>query len=233
MLRRYTQFFQKMNDATKQPKLLGFAGQRGVGDSDHLREMMRREVIAMRDLIGRRMIAITSAAAGADGVFLKTCVELRVPVIVILPDSEARSANDNEDSEEWAMTQRLCSVALAKYVFPSSHLASDAYDLVTQQLLEWADAFLFVCNGEPQVGAACKEEAVKEARDLGIPSRIINVMSHTAKWEIPPDPSRKARHGFDTRADLLDFLDARFQSQSERFWRPGTAMPGSAEYPLS
>ena len=57
-----------MNDATKQPKLLGFAGQRDVIDPDRLRVVMRREVIAMRDLLGKKMIAITSAAAGADGV---------------------------------------------------------------------------------------------------------------------------------------------------------------------
>ena len=203
-----------MNDATKQPKLLGFAGQRDVIDPDRLRVVMRREVIAMRDLLGKKMIAITSAAAGADGVFLKTCVELRIPTILILPVSEARFANDDEDAEEWAMTRRLCSVALAKYVVPSRHLALDAHHLVTQQLLEWADAFLFVWSGEPQVGVACTGETLKEARDLGIPSRIIDVVSYTAKWETPPDPSRKARCGFDTRADLLDFLDARFSEQA-------------------
>lgn len=202
-----------MNDAAKQPKLLGFVGQRDVIDSERLRAVTRCEVIAMRDLLGKRMIAITSAAPGADGIFLKICVELRIPVIVILPFPEEQFADEYKDAEEWAMTRQLCSVALAKYVVPGNHLASDAYHLMTQQLLEWVDAFLFAWNGELQERAFCTAEAVKEARDLGIPSRMIDVMNYTAKWEIPSDPSRKARHGFDTRADLLDFLDARFSEQ--------------------
>lgn len=202
-----------MNDAAKQPKLLGFAGQRDVIDSEHLRAVTRSEVIAMRDLLGKRMIAITSAAPGADGIFLKTCVELRIPVIVFLPFPEEQFADVFKDAEEWAMTRRLCSVALARYVVSGENLASDSSHLVTQQLLEWADAFLFASRGELQEGASYTAEAVKEARDLGIPSRMIDVVSYTAKWETPPDPRRKAKHGFDTRADLLDFLDARFSEQ--------------------
>ena len=83
-----------MSDTADQPKLLGFTGQHDVPDPEGLRVAMRREVVAMRDLLGKRMIAITSAAAGADGVFLKTCVELRIPAIVILPYPEERFAND-------------------------------------------------------------------------------------------------------------------------------------------
>lgn len=202
-----------MNDAAKHPKLLGFAGQRDVINSEHLRAVTRCEVIAMRDLLGKRMIAITSAAPGADGIFLKTCVELRIPVIVFLPFPEEQLADEYKDAKEWAMTRQLCSVALAIYVVPGNHLASDAHHLVTLQLLEWADAFLFAWNGELQEGASYTAKAVKEARDLGIPSRMIDVVSYTAKWETPPDPRRKARHGFDTRADLLDFLDARYSEQ--------------------
>jgi hypothetical protein len=75
--------------------------------------------------------------------------------------------------------------------------------------LEWADAFLFVWNGERQKGVGGTGETVEEARDLGIPSRVIDAHSFSARWETPPDPNRKARHGFLSRADLLDFLDAR------------------------
>ena len=52
-----------------------------------------------------------------------------------------------------------------------------------------------------------------EARDLGHPSRVIDTKTLTARWETPPDPHRKARHGFHSRADLLDFLDVRFRPE--------------------
>lgn len=198
-----------MSDAGEQPKLLGFAGHRRVSKTEDLREAIRREVAAAKELLGKRMIAICSAAAGADLIFLKTCVELRIPAIVILPFPEERFEEDFEDEEEWAMAQRLSGVALAKYVAPGGKKAPEAYQIVSRLLLEWADAFLFVWNGERQKGVGGTGETVEEARDLGIPSRIIDAHSLSARWETPPDPNRKARHGFLSRADLLDFLDAR------------------------
>lgn len=199
-----------MSDAAQQPKLLGFAGHRNVLDPEALREVIRGEVIAMRDLLGKRMIAVSSAAAGADLLFLKTCVELRIPAIVILPFPEEKFAQDFEDAEEWAMVQRLIGVALAKYIAPGGLGAPEVYQVVSRLMLEWVDAFLLVWNGEPPKGPGGTGETVEEARDLGIPSRVIDANSLAPRWETPPDPSRKARHGYHSRADLLDFLDARF-----------------------
>lgn len=199
-----------MSDASGQPKLLGFAGHRKVPDTEAMRAAIRRELLAMKELLGKRMIAMTSAAAGADLLFLKSCVELRIPAIVILPFPEERFAEDFEHAEDLAMARHLCGVALAKYVAPGGHEAPEAYQIVSRLILEWADAFLFAWNGEPPKGAGGTGETVEEARDLGIPSRVIDADSLAPRWETPPDPHRKARHGFHSRADLLDLLDARF-----------------------
>jgi len=199
-----------MSDASEQPKLLGFAGHREVPDAEGLREAIRSEVEAMKELLGKRMIVISSAAAGADLLFLKTCVELRIPAMVILPFPEERFAEDFEDAEEWAMAQRLCGVALAKYIAPGGLGAPEAYQLVSRLMLEWADAFLFAWNGDAPRGVGGTGETVGEARDRGIPSRVIDATSFATRWVTPPDTGRRARHGFESRADLLDFLDARF-----------------------
>lgn len=199
-----------MSGTTEPPKLLGFTGHRDVPNTEALRAAIRREVVAMKELLGKRMIVISGAAAGADLVFLKTCVELRVPAIVILPFPEERFAGDFEDAEEWAMAQRLFGVALARYVAPGEQGEPEAYQVVSRILLEWADAFLFAWDGGPPKGAGGTGETVSEARDLGIPTRVIDAKSLRPHWEVPLDPSRKAKHGFDSRADLLDFLDARF-----------------------
>jgi hypothetical protein len=192
------------------PKLLGFAGHRSVPDPEGLRLAIRKEVEILRETLGKRTIALCSAAAGADLIFLKSCVELRVPAIVILPFPEARFAEDFENAEEWVLAHRLCGVALAKYVAPGAGDSPEAYQVVSRLLLEWADAFLFAWNGEPPKGVGGTGESVAEARDLGIPSRVIDPTELVSRWEMPPDPHRKARHGFGSRLELLDFLDARF-----------------------
>ena len=143
------------------------------------------------------MTVICGAAPGADLVFLRACVEMRIPAIVIMPFPEERFAEDFPDKDEWILARHLTGVALAKYVVPGG-----GYDGVSRHLLDWADAFLIVEDGEGSLR--------REARDLGIPSRIIDGSNLGAGWDIAPDPQRNARHGFGNRADLLDFLDARF-----------------------
>lgn len=188
-----------MIDPGKQPKLLGFAGHRRVQDAEGLRGAIRRELLEMRELLGGRIIAVSSAVEGADLIFLRTCVDLRIPAIVILPFTEGKFSEEFEDAKEREMAKHLTGVALARYVAPEdSHAAS-------RHLLEWADVFLFAWDGDSQM------EAVGEARDLGIPSRIIDPTSLEARWGVPPEGARKARHGFESRAELLDFLDARYQ----------------------
>lgn len=191
-------------------KLLGFAGHRKVPDAERLRTSLLTELAAMREMLGGRMTAITSAAAGADLIFLRACVTLRIPAIVILPFPEERFAQDFADPEEWKLSRDLAGVALARYIAPGGHEAPAAYHAVSRHLLDWADAFLFAWDGEPPRGTGGTGETVSEARDLGIPARVIDSTSLATRWETPPDPGRKARHGFESRADLLDFLDARF-----------------------
>lgn len=199
-----------MTDPSLQPKLLGFAGHRRVADKEALRLALRAGLEEMKNLLGGRMIALCSAAAGADLIFLRCCVDLRIPAVVILPFGEERFSQDFEDPEEWVFATHLMSVALAKYVAPGGKEAPEAYQVVSQIMLEWADAFLFAWDGQPQRGAGGTGETVGEAANLGIPSRIIDTASYDTRWNVEADAARQARHGFETRKDLLEFFDARF-----------------------
>lgn len=183
-----------MKDTGGQIKLLGFVGPRVIPDHASLRKAIAVALSEMKAQLGDRITAICGAGPGADLVFLRACVEMRIPAIVIMPYPEERLAEDFPDKEEWVFARHLTGVALAKYVAPGG--------MVSRHLLDWADAFLFASDGEDSLRG--------EARDLGIPSRIIDASTLGASWDIPPDPQRSARHGFDNRADLLDFLDARF-----------------------
>ncbi len=193
----------------RQPKFLGFAGHRHVPDKAALAGAIRRELLVIREIYGPRLIAICSAAAGADLIFLKSCVDLRMPAIVILPFPEERFSEDFEDPTEWEMAEKLTGVALAKYVAPGGKAAPEAYQIVSRQMLGLADVFLFAWDGEAARGAGGTGETVSEAADTGLPSRIVDAGTFEARWAVPPDPARRARHGFPTRAELLDFLDDR------------------------
>lgn len=182
-----------MSELGRQPKLLAFAGHFEALDRAGLAAVVRAELLALRENLGRGMIAISCVASGTDLVFLRACVELRIPAIVLLPFPE----NDFEDPAELELARHLTSVALAKYVLPA------------RNLVEWADVLLLASDGSPT------GEIADDARDLGIPTRLIHPTTLETCWLIPPDTSRNARHGFDTRQDLLDFLDGRFGGNSQ------------------
>ncbi|WP_411826788.1 hypothetical protein [Luteolibacter sp. AS25] len=200
-----------MSDTEKQPKLLAFAGHRKVENKAGLGIVLREEITRMRELLGPRVMAISSAAAGADLVFLRTCVEMRLPVVVIMPFPKERFAEEFEDPAEWKLAENLMSVALAVYVEPGGMDTPEAYQQVSRHKLHWADAFLFAWNGEPASAPGETGETVQEARDMGIPARIVDAGSLITRWDVPADGLRNARHGFPDRKELLEFFDEKFQ----------------------
>jgi hypothetical protein len=175
-------------------KLLGFAALAEAIDSAAFAAVIRSELEAARDLLGANMIAVSGAATGPDLIFLRTCIELRIPTIVFFT-SDASFLPETEK-----LLGNLLSVSLAKYPRPSSstHLT----------ILEWADALLCPCRNE-------ENEILSDALALGIPTRKLDSTSLAAHWTQPPHASISPRHGFPTRRELLEFLDIRFGKQFE------------------
>lgn len=194
----------KMIDREKQPKLLGFAGHADVADAGALRIVIREELLRMREILGARMIAVSGAAAGADLIFLKNCVELRIPTVVILPSPKVHFQKHFKNAEEWKLAEGLLSVALEVYQVLE---AGEDRQLISRQMLDWADAFLFGWDAEV---AGKTGETMEDARHMGVPARVIDAGSLIGRWEIEVDQSRAARHGFADRRELLEFFDARF-----------------------
>jgi hypothetical protein len=155
--------------------------------------VIRRELEAARDLLGSNMVVLSGAQTDSDLTFLRTCIELRIPTIVLVPSEVPLFARD--DPEKSKLLETLVSVSLAKYFFPTS-----SKDL---PILEWADALFCACSDD-------EHEILTDALALGIPTRKLHSTSLAAHWTHPPKPASSPRHGFPTRRELLDFLDKRF-----------------------
>ena len=195
-----------MTELEFQPRLIGFAGPSKLSNPDALQLAIRRELTTIKETFGPRVTAVSRIGSGANLLFLRVCVEQRIPMILISPHSAKRLAEDFQNIEEWTMARHMISVALAKYVVPEQE---DANRTVHRYLLEFADAFLFAWHGEPGDEKDRTGDILTETRDLGIPARIIHVEELNARWSFEPDLQRGARHGFETRKDLLEFFDAR------------------------
>ncbi len=173
-------------------KLLGFAAVAEVMDHTAFATAIRVELEAARDLLGANMIVLSGAGTDSDLTFLRTCIELRIPTIVLLPSDGPFISEAHP--EKFKLLENLLSVSLAKYHLPPSSQATP--------ILEWADAFLCACCDD-------ENEILTDALALGIPTRKLHSSSLEAHWTHPPQLTSSARHGFPTRRELLEFLDKR------------------------
>jgi|AntRauTorckE6833_2_1112554.scaffolds.fasta_scaffold10845_4 hypothetical protein len=190
-----------MTGNVSQTNLVGFAGHESSAGETELKAVMRDELKVLRDLFGPRLTTVSSITTLSDLAFLKCCVELRIPAILILPD-EPEHLSKSFTETDWNMARHLMSVSLACYVAPGQPSETPASSLI----LEWADVLLCVQN---ESAAHSSKEALEDATALGVPSRIIDDPTLETRWSFPPDPTRSARHGFETRKELLEFFDTR------------------------
>lgn len=172
-------------------KLLGFTARAEADDNTAFAHAIYSELEATRILLGSNMVALSGARTLTELTFLRTCIELRVPTIVFLPNEVPFS--DEPESETSKLRKSLLSVTLATYLTPQPFLP----------ILEWADALIFA-NSEDE------DEFLADALALGIPIRKLHPLSLKADWTHFPHPASPAKHGFPTRRELLEFLDKRF-----------------------
>ncbi len=180
-----------MSAPIKGPRLLAFSATPHLSLAENFQETLHAEVPRIKQLLGEGLIALSSADSQADLLFIRACVNFRIPVIV-LADSDRPHA---EDDQHLALSKALLSVALAKYTMLNTGTRA-----ISSYLLEWADVLLLANS------PSASEEILENAIALGIPTRTLS----PAVWRIPFVPVAAPRHGFDTRRDLLDFLDLRF-----------------------
>lgn len=185
-----------MSPPIRQPRLLAFSAVPELLLAANLQETIRAEMQGMKQLLGEGLIAVSPAASPAELLFFKACVDLRIPVIVLASSDGPQPA----DTRHQALSKALLSVALARYTTPVTHTRP-----ISTYLLEWADVLLLT-DSAPSSGVI-----LEDALAIGIPTRTLS----PALWRIPFAPDTSARHGFDSRRDLLDFLDLRFAGRTE------------------
>ena len=116
----------------------------------------------------------SSAAAGADLIFLEACRELGMAYSVVLPFPEERFREDFDDAAEWQRAVDLMKSASSIELAPGNEVAPEAYHLAAREILDVSDALLFLWDQQPARGIGGTAESVTEARERGMPVRIID-----------------------------------------------------------
>ena len=160
--------------------ILGFAGHRTLAVPAAISHSIRCAIEDFRKQVDGDVIGRASAAAGADLLFLEACRDAGLPYSVVLPFTENRFRGDFETEAEWSHVKSLINSAASVEIAPGHEGAPEAYHLASREILDVADAMLFVWDGKPARGIGGTGETVIDARDRCVPHRIIDATSGMA-----------------------------------------------------
>lgn len=157
--------------------IIGFAGHRRVPDPAGAKAAILGCLKEFKASAEGEWAGRSSAAAGADLIFLEACRDLGIAYSIVLPFPKERFREDFEDASEWEKACSLMDGAASVEIAPGNEVAPEAYHLAAREILDVSDVLLFLWDQQPARGIGGTAESVTEARERGLPVRIIDAGS--------------------------------------------------------
>lgn len=195
--------------------ILGFAGHRSLQDPTAIDHSIRVAIENFRKQVDGEVMGRASAASGADVLFLEACRDAGLAYSVVLPFTEDRFREDYDSDAAWARTKELLNGAASVEIAPGHEGAPEAYHLAAREILDVADAMLFVWDGKPARGIGGTEESIADARERRTPHQIIRAENgelgafETAKPFPWTEPDFARLPGGDDMEAVFETLDQR------------------------
>jgi hypothetical protein len=161
--------------------IVGFSGHRELTQPSSVAAQIGAALDRLAATCGS-LSAVSSAASGADIIFLEEVARRKLPHLIILPFHKARFEKDFTPSD-WPRVQACVGKAL--HVEEISGAASDdeAYMEAGERTVEQADIVIAVWDGQPAAGLGGTADAVAHARMLEKPLIWINPLTGRVEEE--------------------------------------------------
>ena len=164
---------------------IGLSGHQQIGDestvqfvSQQLRDLLATYRQMARDK-GQEMVACSALAMGADQLFVKTALELGIPVEVVIPCAKyAEIFPTSEALDEYHCLLNSCQNV---HSLPFEDCSNDAYLAAGHWIVDQSDLVLLVWNGYPAAGKSGTADIASYARLVGRPFVHIHTRLHTIK----------------------------------------------------
>jgi hypothetical protein len=171
------------NSVVRLPEVLaiGFTGHRKVPD-----EAKSRQVIC--DFLARQMeshigivYGISSAASGGDQLFAESCLELNIPLRILLPRPAEQFRTDFDDTS-WQRTLRIMENAISIEVTGRHESRNEQYYDCGIQTVAESQLLVALWDGQPSRGKGGTQEMVSYSRKTGHPIAWIHSETGELQW---------------------------------------------------
>lgn len=162
--------------------LVGFTGHRQLADPTGTGKTIATSLAELRRASSGEWIALSSAAAGADLIFVRTALDLGLGWEAMLPLPLADFQRDFEP-KVWPEVVQLLAQAEHVEVVAEPGSREEAYLTGGFEIVNNCDVLLAVWDGLPARGKGGTAEVVAYARAMGRPIVIINPDSQSVRRE--------------------------------------------------
>lgn len=179
---------------------IGFTGHRNLRDESRCRQGILEFLRSQQEKMPGRVYGVSSAAAGGDLLFAESCLELGIPLHILLPTSREIFKKDF-DEPSWARAEVvLCRAAAVDVTGDRDERREQFYDcgIVTVQQ---SQMLLALWDGQPSRGLGGTAEIVEFADKIGRP--VIWLHSESGAIEV----RNEAALAYGTADAELEFLN--------------------------
>ena len=179
---------------------IGFTGHRSLPDEDKSRKLIYGFLKDKKETIPGMVYGVSSAAAGGDLIFAESCIQLEIPLRILLPMPQGQFRADF-DAATWMQVQEVVKKAVSVEVTGGDQSRDERYYECGIETVHQSRLLLALWNGEPARGLGGTENILEFARQLGRP--VVWIHSSTGETRVFNENAAAAL----TRDPELDFLN--------------------------
>jgi len=147
---------------------VGFTGHRKVPYETKSRQVIRDFLARQKESHHGILCGISSAAAGGDQLFAESCLELNIPLRILLPRPAEQFRADFEEAS-WQRTVRIMEKAISVEVTGRHEARNEQYYDCGIQTVAESQLLVALWDGQPSRGIGGTQEIVSYARKTGHP----------------------------------------------------------------
>jgi hypothetical protein len=163
---------------------IGFTGHRSLPDEATSRKVIRELLKARQESVAARIYGVTSTAAGGDLLFAESCIELGIPLRLLLPAPKEKFREDFDDAS-WARAEKVISAAMSVEVADAGESGDERYYNCSIETVRQCRLLVALWDGEPSRGLGGAADTKSFAEKLGKP--VIWVHSITGAVQVTND----------------------------------------------
>jgi hypothetical protein len=145
---------------------IGFSGHRTLPNESNCREAIRGALEDWKARVPGAVYGVSSAAAGGDLLFAETCIELGLPVRILLPFPAEQFREDFDDTT-WRRAERVLAQAVSVEITGDGQSRPEMYYECGVEMVRQSRLLIALWNGQTGQGLGGTEDIIQFAKARG------------------------------------------------------------------